>query len=196
MSKSNLAGTLFEAGRLQEAEQLEREALASQIQVLGPEHARTSLYRTDLAATLIREGHKDTEAEQLARHSFENQLKDLGPAHPDTVWSLQQLGTALAHLHRYPEASKLFHDVIDKQGKAPSHGDRYSVWYSFACVAAAAGRPDDSLQYLREAVDLGYTDVEGLIADRELNTLRTNPDFLRLVAEAKKRAVAETQTSK
>jgi eukaryotic-like serine/threonine-protein kinase len=188
MSKSNLAGTLFEAGRLQEAEKLEREVLARQVQILGPEHARTSLYRTDLAATLIREGHNDAEAEKLARHSFENQLKDLGPEHPDTVYSLQQLGTALARLHRYPEASRLFHEVIDKQSKAPSHGDRYSVWYSFACVAASAARTDDSLQYLRKAIDLGYEDAEGLMSDRELSSVRSNPRFQQLVAETRKRA--------
>ena len=49
------------------------------------------------------------------------------------------------------------------------------VWYAFACVAAAANRPDDALQYLREAINRGYKDADALMADDDLKNLRPNP---------------------
>ena len=87
--------------------------------------------------------------------------------------------------HRYAEASKLFRDVIEKQDNSKGQGDRFKVWYSFACVAMAANHPDDALQYLREAINRGYKDADGLMADNDLKNLRPNPKFQQLVAELK-----------
>ncbi len=66
----------------------------------------------------------------------------------------------MAYEHRYAEASKLFRDAIDKQRNAGGQENRW-VWYDFACVAETANRPDDALQYLREAINRGYKDAAG-----------------------------------
>lgn len=99
--------------------------------------------------------------------------------------ALQQLGTALAYTHRYAEASKLFRDLIETQDSSKGLGDRFSVWYSFACVAVAANHPEDAIQDLREAIKRGYKDANGLIADDNLRSLRQKPHFRELVAELK-----------
>ena len=52
-------------------------------------------------------------------------------------------------------------------------------------VAAAAGRTQDALRYLQEAVKLGYRDGDGMQADEDLRDLRHNPHFLDLVATLK-----------
>jgi eukaryotic-like serine/threonine-protein kinase len=183
MAKLNLADVLFQENRLREAEKLQRETLESQTQVLGPENPDTLLSQTDLARTLVHEHGRYAEAEKLARNSFEIQLRSLGPRHPDTLNSLQQLGTALAYSHRYGEAAQLFRGIID-QGSAPEdQGDKFSAWYSFACVASAANRADESLRYLEEAINRGYKDPDGLMADDDFKSLRGNPKFQRLVAQ-------------
>ena len=92
----------------------------------------------------------------------------------------------MAYTHRYAEASKLFRDAIEKQDNSEGQGNRWSVWYAFACVAVAANRPDDALQYLREAINRGYKDADGLMADDDLKKLRQNPHFQQLVAELKR----------
>lgn len=106
---------------------------------------------------------------------------------PDTLDSLQILGTALAYTHRYAEATKLFHDAIEKQGNSNSggQGNRWSVWYSFACVAVAANHPDDALHYLREAINRGYKNADGLMADDDLKSIRQDPQLQKLIAELK-----------
>jgi hypothetical protein len=91
-------------------------------------------------------------------------------------------------------ASALFRDAITKQDNSTKQGDAFSIWYSFACVAAAADHPDDALQYLQEAVNRGYKNADGLMADPDLKTLRPNPKFQQLVAELKSPSVrAQTQ---
>jgi hypothetical protein len=67
------------------------------------------------------------------------------------------------------------------------------VWYSFASVAVSANRPDDALQYLREAIKRGYKDAGAMTADDNLKSLRQNPHFQELVTELK-RPTTKVQT--
>jgi hypothetical protein len=99
---------------------------------------------------------------------------------------LQQVGIAMARTHRYAEASKLFQDTIEKQNNSKTQGDTFTVWYEFACVAAAAHLPDDALKYLQEAVSRGFKDADGLVDDDDLKSLRTHPKFQQLVAALKR----------
>jgi tetratricopeptide (TPR) repeat protein len=138
-----------------------------------------------LATTLNAEGH-NAEAEKLARATYEGELRIHGPHYPDTLNALHELGKALAHTHRYAEATALFRDVIEKQDNSKAQGDAFSVWYAFACVAAAADQPDNALQYLGEAINHGYKNADGLMADDDLKSLRPNPKFQQLVAELKR----------
>ena len=181
-SKLNLSIVLFKEGRLSEAEKLQREALATEIRVQGAEHPGSLEMQTDLAQTLNAEGHYAA-AEKLARTTFEAELRMNGPQHPHTLDALRELGKSLAHSHRYAEASKLFRDAIEKQDDSKAQGNHWSVWYSFACVAAAGDRPDDALQYLQEAVNRGFKNADGLRDDDDLKSLRTNPKFRQLAAE-------------
>ena len=54
--------------------------------------------------------------------------------------------------------------------------------------------PDDALQYLQEAVNRGYKNADGLMADPELKNLHSSPKFQQLIAELKSPAV-RTQTA-
>jgi eukaryotic-like serine/threonine-protein kinase len=185
LSECVLADLLFREGRVHEAEQLQREALAAQVRVLGPNSADTLVSQNSLAGTLIAEGQY-AEAEKLARDTYEVQVRTLGPQDSDTLKTLQLLGTALADSHRYPEASKLFRDTIGKDSSSGGQGNGWPLWYSFACVAVAADRPDDALQYLHEAINRGYKDADGLVADEHLKELRSSPHFQELVADLKR----------
>jgi eukaryotic-like serine/threonine-protein kinase len=183
-SKMNLADELFREGHVREAEKLQSEAVGTSIRVLGPENPSSLAYQTGLAKTLIRE-ERYAEAEKLARETYAAQFRTLGQLHDDTVDTLRELGKAMGYRHHYLEASKLFRDVIEKQDNSKGQGDTFSLWYSFACVAVAANHPDDALRYLQEAVNRGYKDADGLLADDDLKNLRPNPKFQELVAELK-----------
>jgi non-specific serine/threonine protein kinase/serine/threonine-protein kinase len=183
LSKINLAEVLFKEGHVGDAEKLTRETLAAQSRVLGPEHPETLDSQSLLATILIGEGQY-REAESIAAKTFAVQLRILGAQHSDTIDTLRQLGRAMAYSDRYPEASNLFHDLIGRPASA-TQGNRWSVWYAFAAVAAAANRHDDALRYLREAVNRGYVDANGLTDDDEFLALRPDPQFQELVAALK-----------
>jgi eukaryotic-like serine/threonine-protein kinase len=192
-SKLNVSIALFREGHIEDAEKLQREALTSEIRQQGPDHPNSLEMQTYLAATLNAEG-RYTEAEKLARQTYEAELRIHGLQHTHTVNALQQLGIAMAHTQRYAGASTLFREAIAKQDKSAKQGDDYSIWYSFACVAAAADRPDDALQYLQEAINHGYNNAEGLMADPELKNLHSSPNFQQLIGELKSPpAPAQTQ---
>jgi serine/threonine protein kinase len=192
-TKRNMATVLLREGRLEEAEKMERETLNARLRVLGPGNPLTMSTQSGVAEILISEG-RYAEAEKIARQAFEAQLRNLGPQHPYTLEALQQLGTAMAYTHRYAEASSLFRDVIGKGSNSAGRGSLPWVWYDFACVAVAANHAEDALTYLQEAVNRGYKDADGLMADENLKNLRQNPHFQELIAELKPTpAKAQTQ---
>ena len=185
LAQEDVADLLLKQGRNQEAEQMQRDTLAVQLRVLGPQHPNTLLSQAHLAGILIAE-KKYTEAEKISRESFQVELSALGPQNPVTLNTMRKLGRAMAYTDRYPEARKLFLDLIDRQNASGGKGNRWSAWYGLACVAMAANRPDEALQYLREAIDHGYKNTDRLIADDDLKDLRANPRFQQLVAELRR----------
>jgi hypothetical protein len=56
------------------------------------------------------------------------------------------------------------------------------LWYNMACFAARLGRYPDALRHLNQAVDAGFDNVEKLQSDPDLEALRWNPGFKRLLA--------------
>jgi eukaryotic-like serine/threonine-protein kinase len=179
--QSSIALVLFKEGRIREAETMDRDTIAAQLKVLGSENPDTLSSESDLVDLLLAQRRYE-EAEKMARQDFEVQLRSQGPQHPNTLIALQQLGTSLALSHRYPEAVKLFQEELKAQSN-PSDGNlRWHAWYSFACVATAAGHTDDAIKYLREAIDRGYKDADGLMTDDDLKSLRQNAQFQQLVA--------------
>jgi serine/threonine protein kinase/tetratricopeptide (TPR) repeat protein len=183
LTKLNLADVTMREGRFAEAEKLQRETIEVQLRVLGAANPETLLSQSDLARTLLHEG-RYAEAETTSRTVWEGQQHALGSNHPDTLNTLQLLGIAMAHNHRYAEASKLFQDAIQQESKG--QGNRWMALYAFACAAVVANRTDDALHYLQQAIDRGYNDADGLLADDDLKSLRPNPHFQDLVAALRK----------
>jgi len=183
-AKAWLSDALSREGKFQEAEKLQREALPALARVLGPEDPYTLFTQSLLARTLNGEGHYD-EAEKTAREAYTALVRVAGLEDSGTVVALQQLGDALASTGRYPEAEKLFQDAIAKEASSPTagQGNPFQLSYAFACVAAVANRPDEALQYLRQAISRGYKYADALMADNDLKNLRGNPQFQQLVSE-------------
>ncbi|HXP27281.1 MAG TPA: tetratricopeptide repeat protein, partial [Steroidobacteraceae bacterium] len=166
------------------AERMQRQILATEIRAHGAEYPDTLLAESELASTLFVE-RRYAEAEKLARETFDIQLRQLGPRHRDVMDTLQRLGMAMALNHHYAQAKLLFTDVIDKRRNSQGSANPWYVWYAFACAATAADQPDDALHYLREAVNQGLKDADGLATDHDLKGLRANPRFQQLIAELK-----------
>jgi tetratricopeptide (TPR) repeat protein len=156
--------------------------------VLGLQNPTTLAAQSNLASILLRE-RRYREAEKVASETLSAQQRIQGEGHADTLDTLRTLGKIMAYTHRYAEARDLFQGTIDRLEASQSTGadeeSRWTAWYNFACVAAAAHRMEDALQYLREAIDRGYRDVDGLLADEDLRELRHNTQFIGLIGALK-----------
>jgi Zn-dependent protease len=51
------------------------------------------------------------------------------------------------------------------------------IAYNIACAEARAGRADDALVWIERAVEMGYRDVDAMVSDSDLETLRSRPEF-------------------
>ncbi len=57
--------------------------------------------------------------------------------------------------------------------------------YNLACSLALSKRLRDALRSLRQAVELGYTDLDWMQQDPDLESLKAHPGFTALVAQLK-----------
>jgi hypothetical protein len=67
------------------------------------------------------------------------------------------------------------------QAQLPSPEDRARYDYTVAKLYAKMGMPDQSLEYLRKAMELGYKDLKNVYKDVEFSELRKSSRFTELM---------------
>ena len=184
----NLAIVLADLGRNEEAEKLFRQTVALEIRVRGPEHPQTLVGIRGLSFLLHSEGNNG-EAETLQRRVLESGRRVFGPEHPFTLATMSALAITLDSVGKLGEADRLHVERIEIAGRKTEQA-LADAWYDYACGANQAGQRDAALHHLRQAIDHGYWDAEQMRIDGDLKTLRGDPRFETLVAEARKRAAA------
>ncbi len=187
----NVATTLRREGRYDESERLHRSVLEVMRRVNGPEARETLGEMDELGLTLYFAG-RYAEAEKLQRQLVEIMRRTLGPEHIDTVEATDNLASTLLVEGRDVEAKKLEDAMLAIRNRVlgPDHPMTAAALYTFACAHVRAGKRDEALSLLRNAVDHGLTptDAAAMAEDSELKPLSGDPRFEELVAYAKKRA--------
>lgn len=116
--------------------------------------------------------------------------------HDDTSASFySNLGAAcfsrkdfVAGVNAYERALQLDPDVFERTSRAgvqaqlPSPEDRARYDYTVAKLYAKMGRADQSLEYLRKAMEAGYKNLKDVYKDSDFAQLRKDPRFTTLMA--------------
>jgi Tfp pilus assembly protein PilF len=114
---------------------------------------------------------------------------------PKSALVLKNYGTNLLAEHKYNRGWEAYQQALaidpeifsDHGGPAvqnPSNvQDRGATNYYMAAACARAGHVDFALQYLRLALDEGFTTRKKIQADSQFASLRDNPAFRQLLAE-------------
>jgi hypothetical protein len=121
---SNLAATLLDEGRFDEAEMLGRQTLDLQRRVLGPEHPKTLSTTNNLARLYVKRGRYG-EAERLSRATLAGQALKAGMWERSVLESI--LGASLAGQKSYAEAEPLLlssYQTMRQQEPTTSAPDR------------------------------------------------------------------------
>src|SRR5262245_12231288 len=70
------------------------------------------------------------------------------------------------------------YDVSSEAGRQASERTKDpTIAYNIACAEARAGRADEALVWIERAVEMGYRDVDAMVSDSDLVTLRSRPEF-------------------
>jgi tetratricopeptide (TPR) repeat protein len=130
-----------------------------------------------------------------ADHLYRKALK----IDPRSALILKNLGTNLLEEHKYDKGwaayqralaidPHIFSDNGSPSVQDPSSvQDRGAMNYYMAAGCARAGYADCALQYLRMALDEGFTTRKKVANDSEFASLHDNPDFKKLLEEQQQR---------
>jgi Tfp pilus assembly protein PilF len=125
-----------------------------------------------------------------AEHLYHRALK----INPDSALIYKNLGTNLLAQHKYGRGwdayqhavaidPQIFEDHGTPQVQNPSSiADRGAMNYYMALGCVRIGQTDCALQYLRRALDEGFTNPKKVASDVAFASLRDNPDFKQLLA--------------
>jgi serine/threonine protein kinase/tetratricopeptide (TPR) repeat protein len=190
----NLANTLDSGGKYDEAERLYRKSIETQLRVIGLEHADTLTAMHNLGATLRRKGRL-AESEKLLRQTLDLRRKVVGLENPETLRTASELAATLSHEKKFDEARQLYSTRIDALARTQSREDVATAWYDFACGAAIAGLSDEAFDHLHEAINRGFNQADHIRTDSDLQSLRGDPRFDKIVEEVRKHGASSGEKS-
>jgi len=189
-TKLNLANVYSNQGRYADAERYELEALESFKRLLGPDHPDTLTVMHALAITYKDLG-RFPEAERLHLEALEIKKRVLGPEHPDTLLSMGNLANVYLSAGRYPDAERLHLEAfeIEKRVLGPRHPQTFWSMYNLGCTSSLLGNRAQAMDWLRQAVEAGYFNADGMARDPELKPLH-GPEFDALLDRARRNRAA------
>jgi serine/threonine protein kinase/tetratricopeptide (TPR) repeat protein len=190
LTMANLGRVYQDMGRLAEAERLDLQTLEIQKRVLGADHQHTLYTMTNLGLVYQAQG-RYADAERIDSEVLETQRRVLGPEHPDALWSMNNLALAYQSEGRYAEAERLHTQTLEirRRRLGPTNPETLASLYNLACVAARRGQTARAMSWLRQDVDGGDIDFEGMAHDADLESLH-GPEFDTLLAQVHKNAAA------
>ena len=115
---------------------------------------------------------------------------------PNSATFHYNMGAAYFAKHDFEKATFQYHtayqidpDIFQRVSKtgimvqSASPEDRAAFAFMVAKMCAQAGDLDNSLVYLRKAMEEGYKNIDSVYKDNEFATLRTDPRFAELMAQ-------------
>ena len=108
--------------------------------------------------------------------SFYESVHRRCPAYVDVI---ELLGGLYTKTGRIADGLRMDRKLVRLQ---PSNATAH---YNLACSLALSKRRTEALQSLRHAVSLGYKDIDWLLQDPDLETLKGDPQFVELLAQLK-----------
>ena len=192
----NLAIAYTDDGKLAEAEPLYLRSLRIRERALGPSHPDVAIVQGGLA-DLYRAQGRYAEAEPLYRRGLRTAEATMGPDHPDTADILGGLGELDSLRGKYGEAESLLRQSLKIREKAlgAEHPSVAKNLYSLAGLYARQGKRAEALTCLGRAVPGGGNAswMRSIDKDPALKSLRGDPEFDRIAAEASRRVEASAK---
>jgi Flp pilus assembly protein TadD len=98
-------------------------------------------------------------------------LQDIARRLPDDTNIMRALGDLYTRTGAYADGLRVDENLSRLCAEDPV------VWYNLACSLSLSGRPDDALDALNRAVELGYNDYDAMKKDPDLTALHGDARF-------------------
>ena len=119
---------------------------------------------------------------------------ELGTDHPDTLRSMNFLASSYAAMDKYAEAKAINNAMLDimyaKFGRNHENipGAIYGVAAAHARIITKAQvrekQAELTMEWLQQAIEAGYRNVDQLKKDKDLDALRERDDFKKLLCRS------------
>jgi tetratricopeptide (TPR) repeat protein len=120
--------------------------------------------------------------------------KGKAPGRHQLDFEIDFFGAILARYPDYVDALRVFGGLLTRRGlvKDGLEIDRRLIrlrprdpiaHYNLACSLSLLGKPDQAFLALRKALELGYSDFSFMRRDRDLDGLKADPRFTKLLRE-------------
>ncbi|GKT83099.1 kinesin light chain [Colletotrichum tofieldiae] len=154
---SHVSDYLYDRGRWNEQEPVDKKAILIRQRVLGEKHPKTISSRAELASTYFAQGRYE-EDEKISLEVLELRQEVLGNRHPDTIYSMTELATTYHAQGKYDEAEKMTTEALELQqevlgNKHPRTIDSMAL---LAAIYHAQGRYDEAEKIKTEALELRH----------------------------------------
>ncbi|MCH8475281.1 MAG: hypothetical protein LAT55_08635 [Opitutales bacterium] len=114
------------------------------------------------------------------QHQFEiSFFEDILRKSPKYAEVVEILGGLYTEVGRIDDGLKMDRKLVRLMPENPT------AHYNLACSLALKKRSTDAIKALSRAIDLGYTDVEWLQMDPDLDPLRKHPQFKSILNQLK-----------
>ncbi|WP_329595816.1 FxSxx-COOH system tetratricopeptide repeat protein (plasmid) [Streptomyces sp. NBC_01362] len=167
-ARSNLAASYWQAGRTNDAIDIEEHVLAEYERLLGDEHPDTLSARADLAAS-YRQAGRTNDAIDIEEHVLAEYERLLGDEHPDTLSARANLAASYWQAGRTNDAINIEEHVLAEYERllGDEHPDTLSARADLAASYWQAERTNDAINLLEHVL----ADRERLLGNEHPNTL-------------------------
>jgi len=181
-----LGGFYLDQRRYREAGDLLRRTLEIRRRVLGPEHPDTLRAINNVAAAEMEEPGRLPDAEALFKETLAAQTRRFGAEGTQITIVLENLGAVCAKGHRLREAEQYYSRALEilRHASGPKAHQTLGVLKEMADLYAGEGDRGQALDYLRQAVEGGFSDVESIQDEPRWNAFRNDAEFKHLLTQA------------
>ncbi|WYZ45760.1 hypothetical protein EsH8_VIII_001076 [Colletotrichum jinshuiense] len=152
---SHVSGYLFDRGRWNEREPVDKKAFSIRQRILGKRHPDTIYSMAELASTYHEQGRYN-KAEKIKAEVLELSQEVLGKRHPNTIYSMAELATTYFKQGRYNKAEQIEIEVLELRLEVLSkrHPDTILSMANLASTYHEQGRYNKAEKIYIEVLEL------------------------------------------
>jgi tetratricopeptide (TPR) repeat protein len=189
LASFNLAVIYLNLEQYEKAERFASSTIAIAKRALSPDHDVT-LNSMNVAGAALLGQNRYREAVDLYREIVAARSRLEGPEGLRTLLAQAELAWAYSASGDHDRGMKLLDETIEtiRRVFGEDHGATINTLYNAACAEARTGNRDRALSWLRQAVDAGYGNIDWVLQDSDLESLRGDAEFEGLVERIRQNA--------